>query len=212
MIAYKRDDPDTAVERLDEFAGDNPGFAIDILQAKAQLLASLERYDEALSFYGQLVEYRPQNEGISLGLADIYLRMDRLDESIEQYRKTVKRWPDSALSLNALGYTLADHTEQYKEAEKLIRKALKLDPGSAAIIDSLGWVLHKRGQHEAALVELTKAYEMLDDPEVASHIVEVLYTLNRNDEALEILVAAEEKMPANKMLEVVRERFFAGAE
>lgn len=212
LIAYKRDDPDTAVERLDEFAGDNPGFAIDILQAKAQLLASLERYDEALSFYGQLVEYRPQNEGISLGLADIYLRMDRLDESIEQYRKTVKRWPDSALSLNALGYTLADHTEQYKEAEKLIRKALKLDPGSAAIIDSLGWVLHKRGQHEAALVELTKAYEMLDDPEVASHIVEVLYTLNRNDEALEILVAAEEKMPANKMLEVVRERFFAGAE
>jgi len=212
LLAYQRDDPDTAVERLDEFARDNPGYAIDILQTKAQLLASLERYDEALSSYGQLVEYRPENEGISLGLAEILLRMERLDESIEQYRKTVKRWPDSALSLNALGYTLADHTDQYKEAEKLIRKALKLDPGSAAIIDSLGWVLHKTGQHEAALVELTKAYEMLDDAEVASHIVEVLYALNRNDEALQILVAAEEKTPANKMLEDIRERFFAGAE
>jgi len=212
LIAYQRDDPDTAIERLDEFASDNPGYAIDILQAKAQLLASLERYDEALKFYGQLVEYRPENEGISLGRAELLLRMERLDESIEQYRKTVKRWPDSALSLNALGYTLADHTDQYKEAEKLIRKALKLDPGSAAIIDSLGWVLHKTGHNEAALVELTRAYEMLDDPEVASHIIAVLYALNRNDEALQILVAAEEKTPANKMLEDIRERLFAGAE
>jgi len=73
-------------------------------------------------------------------------------------------------------------------------------------------VLHKKGHHEAALVELKKAYAMLDDPEVASHIVAVLYALNRNDEALQILVAAEEKTPANKMLLDIRERFFAGAE
>ncbi len=212
MIAYDRKAPDTAIDQLDEFARKNPAHAVDILQAKAQLLASLDRYAEALTFYDQLLAIRPDSEGISLGRAELLLRMDRIDDSIEQYRVTIKRWPDSALSLNALGYTLADRTDQYKEAEKLIRKALKLEPDSAAIIDSLGWVLHKTGQHEAALAELQKAYEKLDDPEVASHLVEVLAALDRNDEALELLLAAEEKAPASPLLKDVRERFFAGAD
>ncbi len=212
LIAYQREAPDTAIDQLDEFAQDNPAYAIDIVQAKAQLLVSLERYTEALTFYDQLLEFRPDSEGISLGRAELMLRMDRVDECVEQYRKAVKRWPDSALSLNALGYTLADRTDKYKEAEKLIRKALKIEPDSAAIIDSLGWVLHKTGQHEAALAELKRAYEKLDDPEVASHIVEVLAALDRNDEALEILVAAEAKTPANPLLKDVRERYFADAD
>jgi tetratricopeptide (TPR) repeat protein len=175
-------------------------------------LASLDRYEESLTLYDRLVEYRPDNEGISLGRAELLLRMDRIDESVAQYRKAIKRWPDSALSLNALGYTLADHTAEYKEAEKLIRKALKYDPESPAIIDSLGWVLHKQGQHEAALVELKKAYAKLDDPEVASHIIEVLASLDRSDEALEMLVAAEEKAPSSPQLKDVRERLFADAD
>ncbi len=212
LIAYQRDEPDAAVERLDEFARDNPSFAVDMVQAKAQLLASLERYDEALKNYDKMVTFRPDDEGIALGRAELLLRMDRIDESVDQYRKVVKRWPESALALNALGYTLADRTEQYKEAEKLIRKALKYDPDSPAIIDSLGWVLHKRGQHEAALEELQKAYEKLDDPEVASHIVEVLFALNRNDEARQFLADAEEKSPENPLLQDVRERLFADAE
>ena len=64
------------------------------------MLASLERYTEALTFYDQLLEFRPDSEGISLGRAELMLRMDRVDECVEQYRKAVKRWPDSALSLN----------------------------------------------------------------------------------------------------------------
>ena len=212
LIAFQRDEPDAAIERLDEFARDNPLYAVDMVQAKAQLLAALERYDEALTSYDKMVEFRPDEESVALGRAELLLRMDRIDESVEQYRKAVKRWPDSALSLNALGYTLADRTEEYKEAEKLIRKALKLDPESPAIIDSLGWVLHKLGQHAAALVELEKAYELLDDPEVASHIVEVLFALKRNDEALEFLANAEEKSPDSSLLRDVRERLFADTE
>ena len=110
--------------------------------------------------------------------------------------------------MNALGYTLADRTDQYKEAEKLIRKALKIDPKSAAIIDSLGWVLYKLGRHEEALHELQRAYEQLNDHEVASHIVEVLAALERHDEALELLESAEKRTPDSKLLNDVRERYF----
>ena len=212
LVAFQREAPDTAIEKLDEFARQSPQNAIDIVQAKAQLLVALERYPEALGYYDQMLKYRPDSEGVSLGRGELLLRMGRLNDAILQYREAVKRWPTSATSLNALGYTLADRTEEYREAEKLIRKALKYDPDSPAIIDSLGWVLYKLGHHEEALAQLQRAYSKLDDPEVASHIVEVLAVLSRNDEAMEFLVAAETKDPESPLLKDVRERVFPDAD
>jgi tetratricopeptide (TPR) repeat protein len=208
LIAYEMDDPQKALQQLEDFGNDSPSNAIDMVLARAQLLASLERYDEALDYYDKYVQYRPDDESALLGRAELLLRMDRLDDSIEQYRAAAKRWPESAMSLNALGYTLADRTDRYREAEKLIRKALQYDPDSPAIIDSLGWVLFKQGEYEPALVELQRAYEKLDDHEVAAHIVEVLVALDRRDEALEVLVDAESRHTNSELLQDVRDRFF----
>ena len=212
LIAYEMDDPQKALQQLEEFGNSSPSHAIDMIFARAQLLASLERYDEALEFYDQYVSYRPDDESALLGRAELLLRMDRLDDAIAQYRAAVKRWPDSAMSLNALGYTLADRTDEYGEAETLIRKALEYDPESPAIIDSLGWVLYKQGDYEAALAELQRAYEKLDDHEVAAHIVEVLVALDRDDEALVVLEDAESRHQDSELLEDVRDRLFPDAD
>ncbi len=199
---------DKALEHLRQFGADNPSFAIDMIAAEAQVLASQERYPEALDAYERAIEYRPDDEVAVLGKAELLLRMGRLDDAIMEYRQSAKRWPDSAMSLNALGYTLADRTAKYAEAEKLIKKALKLDPDSAAIIDSYGWVLYRLGKNERALEELQRAYAKLKDPEVASHIVEVLGTLGQQDEALKVLEEAELLNPDNKLLKDIREHIF----
>ena len=212
LLAFERDDPDQAVELLDRFTADSPGYAIDMVLAKGQLLTSVERYEDALVYYDRYVEFRPDAEGGMLGRAELLLRMDRLDDSISQYRAAVEKFRESATSLNALGYTLADRTDQYVEAEKLIRKALEYQPDNPAIIDSMGWVLYRLGKNEEALVELEKAYAGFPDPEVAAHIVEVLHALGRQEEALERLVKAEERDPENSLLENVRERLFPDAE
>jgi tetratricopeptide (TPR) repeat protein len=212
LIAYELEDPQKALQDLEQFGTNSPNHAIDMVLARAQLLASLERYDEALDFYDRYVMYRPDDESALLGRAELLLRMDRLDEAVAQYRAAAKRWPESAMSLNALGYTLADRTDDYKEAEKLIRKALEYDPDSPAIIDSLGWVLFKRGDYEAALAELERAYEKLDDHEVAAHIVEVLVALERRDDALEVLEDAESRHSDSELLQDVRDRLFPDAD
>jgi tetratricopeptide (TPR) repeat protein len=209
LVALRKDEPEAALEMLDDFADGNPQFAIDVVIARAQLLGSLQRYEEALAEFDRAASYRPDDEGVALGRAELMLRMGKLDEAIGAYRSAVKRWPDSATSLNALGYTLADRTDRYREAEKLIRKALKIDPESPAIIDSLGWVLFKRGKHEAALEQLEIAYEAFPDPEVAAHLVEVLVVLDRQEEALAILTDAETLSPDHELLQSARERFFA---
>ncbi len=43
-------------------------------------------------------------------------------------RSILDREPDNATVLNALGYTLANKTERYEEAQQLIERALVLDP------------------------------------------------------------------------------------
>ena len=212
LIAFDGEDPEKALEHLDDFASENPNYAVDMVLAKAQLLASLHRNPEALDYYDKAIAYRPNDEGMVLGRAELLLRMGRVDDAVAQYRKAVRRWPDSALSLNALGYTLADRTNEFREAEKLIRKALSYDPNSPAVIDSLGWVLYRLGRHEAALKELEQAYKLFSDSEVAAHLVEVLVMLDRKDDALELLIAAELKDAESEHLEDVRERLFPDAQ
>lgn len=199
---------DDALERLEKFGDTQTNHAIDMIEARAQLLASVERYDEALALYKRVIDYRPDDEGAQLGNAEILLRMDRLDDALREYRQAARRWPDSALSLNAYGYTLADRTDRIDEAARLIRKALDMEPDSPAIIDSWGWVLYRQGKYDEALAELERAYAGLKDPEVAAHIVEVLWKLERHDEAKKVLDDAEVLFPEHVLLERVRERVF----
>ncbi len=207
-ILMQQGKDDEALEHLRQFGTNNPLHAVDMVEAEAQILASMQRYGDALGAYDRVIEYRPESESAVLGKAELLLRMGRLDDAIAGYRQCVERWPDSAMSLNALGYTLADRTSDYAEARKLIKKALQLDPDSAAIIDSYGWVLYRLGENERALEELQRAYEKLKDAEVASHIVEVLGSLKRLEEALEVLEEAETLSPDSVLLRDIRERVF----
>jgi len=211
LLAHQLDDEESAFELLDDFAEASPNNAVEVVALKAQLLISLDRFEEGLELYEKAIRYRPDNQNLRLGRSELLLQVGRLDEAVAGYRAAIKRWPDSSMALNALGYTLADRTDQYEEAEKLIRKALAMNPKSPAIIDSLGWVLYKLGQHEEALAELQRAYESMDDAEVASHLVEVLAELERHDEALELLESAEKLDPNSELLKNVRSRYFPEA-
>ena len=208
LMAHRQDDLKGALAQLDDFAQASPSNAVDALLSKAELLASVDENDEAIKLYEKAVAFRPDDTRPALGYAELLLRMGRLDEALERYAEAARRWPKSALALNAYGYTLVDRTDRYREGEKLIRKALRYAPDNPAIIDSLGWVLFKLGHYEEALVELERAYEGMPDHEVAAHIVETLLSMGRKDEALQRLVEAEARDPDSELLENVRKRLF----
>ena len=80
----------------------------------------------------------------------------------------------NANTLNALGYSLAVHTQRYDEAYSLIREAHLYDPGSAAILDSLAWVEYKRGNYVNALKFSEASYSRDKDKEIVLHYCEIL--------------------------------------
>ncbi|HWP40882.1 MAG TPA: tetratricopeptide repeat protein, partial [Tepidisphaeraceae bacterium] len=70
-------------------------------------------------------------------------------------------------------------------AEALIRVAVQAEPDNPSYLDSLGWVLYKRGRFAEALRWLEQAAQPAEhaDPVVLDHLGDVLYRLNRHADA-----------------------------
>jgi predicted Zn-dependent protease len=77
---------------------------------------------------------------------------------------------------------------------------LQLSPGDPYIMDSMGWVKYRLGDNQAALTFLQRAYARRPEAEIGAHLGEVLWAMNRRDEARAIFASAARKDPGNKTL------------
>jgi len=143
----------------------------------------------------------PDNPELLYARALMWERQDRIGKAEADLRRLLVIEPDNVAALNALGYTLADRTDRYREALELIDRARVAEPGNAAIIDSYGWVLFKLGKARAALDHLRHAYALQEDPDIASHLGQVLWALGQKDEARHYFAAARKLDPDNRSLQ-----------
>ena len=132
-------------------------------------------------------------------------RLDQIGKAEADLRRLLVIDPDNVAALNALGYTLADRTDRYREALELIDRARVAEPGNAAIIDSYGWVLFRLGKARAALDHLRHAYALQQDPDIASHLGQVLWVLGRKEEARKYFDDARRLDPDNRSLPRARQ-------
>ncbi|MCB1715691.1 MAG: tetratricopeptide repeat protein, partial [Candidatus Competibacteraceae bacterium] len=112
-------------------------------------------------------------------------------------------------ALNALGYTLADRTDRYQEALALLQRAIELLPEDPAVLDSMGWVNYRLGDTDTSLEYLRQAYELNQDPEIVSHLCEVLWEVGLQDEARSIWQKAFDQAPENRHLLRLKDRLQA---
>jgi tetratricopeptide (TPR) repeat protein len=140
---------------------------------------------------------RPQE--IHFRLALLYEKQHERQKSIEQIKEVLKLDPYNPEAQNFLGYTYAESGVHLDEAEKLIREALEAKPNSGHIIDSLGWVLYKKGQYDKAVAELERAHRIMpDDATVAEHLGDAYSGQKRYRDALRIYRRALGLENANK--------------
>lgn len=191
-----------AVDEAVQTAG--PDSKLNCRLERAQLLSQAERHQEAVAECQALLrEYNQVGDvhKIRSVLSGLYSVAHQYDQAEEQLLLVLKDDPDDATANNDLGYLWADQNKNLDEAEKRIRRALELDRrqrnsltrvgldsdrDNAAFVDSLGWVLFRKGDWDGARRELEKASSLPngdDDPVVWDHLGDVYFRLKEIEKA-----------------------------
>ncbi|HRD34920.1 MAG TPA: tetratricopeptide repeat protein [Rhodocyclaceae bacterium] len=175
--------------------------------AEAALLRDAERHGEAFEVLETALKDHPDDPDLLYEAAMIAERLDRVDLMEDRLLKLIALQPDHAHAYNALGYSLADRGLRLDEAQTLIEKALALQPNDPFILDSMGWVRFRLNDLDGALAHLERAYGIRSDPEIAAHLGEVLWALDRKDEARRMWDTALAEHPDNTALSDTVKRF-----
>ncbi|MGE5609457.1 MAG: tetratricopeptide repeat protein, partial [Bacillota bacterium] len=117
----------------------------------------------------------------------LYERIQQRPMAEKLLLEILKLEPHSGAS-NDLGYMWADEGRNLEQAETLIRTAVRAEPDNSAYLDSLGWVLYKRGKFAESHRYLQEAVDSAGkpDPVVLDHLGDTLYRLDQVPEAVKI--------------------------
>jgi tetratricopeptide (TPR) repeat protein len=198
---------DKAEQRLKTLPGKFPKQKLRIVLIQAELYSQQKQQEKAFNYLtGQLRNY-PDQEELLYSRALIADRMGKLDVMEDDLKKILAKVPDNVEALNALGYSLADKTTRYAEAETYLVHALKVKPDEAVILDSYGWLKYKMGNLQAALVYLQKAYDKQPENEIAAHLAEVLWVSGKKEEAKKLIMDALGNTPDDAYLIGFKNKF-----
>ncbi len=173
---------------------------------RAELFSQADKHEQAIAECQELLkEYNQAGDvhTIRSVFSAICSAAHQHDKAEEQLLLILTDDPDDATANNDLGYLWADRNKKLDEAEKRIRRALELDRrqrqsnkslrvgldsdrDNAAYVDSLGWVLFRKGDWTGARRELEKARTLPtgdDDPAVWDHLGDVYFRLKETAKA-----------------------------
>ena len=182
-----------------------PARSASLYLVEAELLREYGTPQQVMALYEDALEALPENSELLYARGLYAASLNRVDILERDLLQVIANDPRHADALNALGYTLADQTDRHQEALDYIQRALQLKPDSAAILDSMGWVLYRLGRNQEAIGYLQQAYARMPDPEIAAHLGEVLWVSGERQQAREIWQGVLEKAPQSEhVLEVMR--------
>jgi tetratricopeptide (TPR) repeat protein len=200
QVLAKQGKIDDARARLEQAAAKSTDQRVQLILAEAQILRDANQPKAAFDLVGQALDRVPNNPDLLYDYAMLAEKIERPDILESSLRKLIEIRPEHAHAYNALGYSFADRNERLPEAQELIEKALKLAPDDSFIIDSMGWVLYRRGRLKDSLTYLRRAYAGRPDPEIAAHLGEVLWALGEHSEAERVWGDASKESPDNETL------------
>ena len=173
------------------------------------IYSSLKDYPKALEAFSQaeaMAKARAEDKELMDSAFYFYYgaaaeRAGQFDRATLCFRESIKLNPDNDESCNYLGYMFAEKGINLKEAEGLVKRALKIQPGNGAFLDSLGWVYYREGDYRRALEcvgEAIKSDAAQEDATVFEHLADIYIKLGKKDLAREQLGKGLEIEPGNQ--------------
>ena len=181
-------------------------------------LARMGKVDEAVAHYKDMLARFPKDDEVlrraHSGLSQLYEDQGQTDKSIAELEVLLEKYPDDPGVNNDLGYLYADHGLHLEKAEAMIRKAVDAEPDRSAYLDSLGWVLFRRGKPREAVDYLEKAVQDAGvDATIHDHLGDVYFQLKQPAKARAAWEKAEQVAakahPPDKRLPEIRKKLDA---
>jgi tetratricopeptide (TPR) repeat protein len=205
-ILYRHGAQGQADELLDRLLADEAERAPEIIAARADIYGQAGRAELALALLRDALVQYPDNVDLHYALATAYERAGEVDAALGELQALLKMRPDDPGAMNALGYTLADHSRHLHRAHALIEQAYAEAPKSAAIRDSMGWVLYREGRPAEALPLLSAAFADEPGGDIGAHLGEVLWRLDRHADAERIWTEARRVDTDSRLVQATRKR------
>jgi tetratricopeptide (TPR) repeat protein len=196
--------------RLMQLQAKFPKQKTKLILVRAELYSQQKQYEHAFNVLTDALVDFPNQKELLYTHALIAERLAKPAIVEADLKKILAMDADNVESLNALGYTLLNQPGRYADAERYLQQALKLEPGSAVVIDSYGWLQFKLGYAEKALSYLQQAYDKSQENEIASHLIEVLCSLGKEGEAKELFDKAINAAPDDEYLLKIKRKLFSG--
>jgi len=199
-VIAKQKDVEQALSHLDHLEARNEEQKVRVFLAKEQVLREGKFLQRAKLVLDEALSQLPESSELLYARGVIASQLNMLELHEKDMRKLIAKEPENAHALNALGYTLADQTERLQEALQLLEKAIELRPNDPFVLDSMGWVQYRLGNHELAVDYLEKAISARSDAEIAAHLGEVLWVMGERRRARSIWKEAVKRTPDNDVL------------
>ncbi len=137
-----------------------------------RILMDQENYEAAQTVFEEALATHGNDDWVRLNLAIMYDDQDKWRQAEEHLKVILKNKPDDSDTMNFLGYMYAVHDVKLDEAEKLLERALEIDPGNPFYLDSLGWVYYRQNKPDLAIEYIHRALTNfnIDDAEVRDHL------------------------------------------
>ncbi|MBW2275457.1 MAG: tetratricopeptide repeat protein [Deltaproteobacteria bacterium] len=155
MQLERRGEAEASIARALEI---DPGLAsaIEVLGNFASLDGDLEG---ALREFDRAAAADPDNASYSYQAARVSRMLGRNDDALSRLREAVEREPGHVAACNDLAWELAERGEELDFALMLATRAAQ-SKRNAATLDTLGWVLLKKGDTDAAIRSFRSALEL----------------------------------------------------
>lgn len=125
-------------------------------------------------------------------LAMAYDRLGRRQLSGKAYARVLELDPHNVLAMNNLAYLYAEAGIRLQQALRLARNAVLLEPDNGVYLDTLGWVLCRLGNYDAARDMLEKAVATgIGESEIFTHLGMVYQKLGDAEKAGEMFDKAK---------------------
>lgn len=112
-----------------------------------------------------------------------YEGREQFSKALDYAQKMTEVFPNFVNALNYVAYKWIGKNIHLKKAEVLVTKAHKLEPNNPFVIDTLGWLLFKKGEYKQAKNYLELAYSKDPSFEVAEHLGDVYRHFNQLSKA-----------------------------